>query len=244
MSTKTKNLYFRNNQIRTKLLLFIDNEVQSKINRNNNNLKFKCENGDLTKICFEETYAHKETKKHDFTFSNVLKNKKSNNSDKSVSTADDTPNKKRDNIHSKTISGETAHPNNKILNNIICFNEKTYSVKTASKHSSTFLILSKQKNSAGYLKNLCNNLKICKNEKKPIKKCETINLKSKGLNLSQDKKTTKKSNKSKKNPKSKKENKITYSLFRKSQEENCLINPKRQMTRKSVNSVRIKFQKE
>ena len=153
-------------------------------------------------------------------------------------------NKKRDNIHSKTISGETAHPNNKILNNNICFNEKIYLIKTLSKHSSTFLILSKQKNSAGYLKNLCNNLKICKNEKKPIKKCETINLKSKGLNLSQDKKTTKKSNKSKKNPKSKKENKITYSLFRKSQKENCLINPKRQMTRKSVNSVRIKFQKE
>ena len=248
MNKNTKNLYYRNNQIRAKLLLFIDKEIQSKIKQNNKNLKFKCINESLTKINFEETFTHKKTKKRHFSFSNTLKTKNTDNSEKSVSTIDDTSNKtsvklhKKKNItHSRTLSREKDGRSNKLINNVICFDKKIYSIKNISKRSSAFLILPKQKNAAEYLKNLCNNLKISKNKKKPIQKCGTVKIKNKRFNLSQDKKVSKKSNKNL-NPKSKIENQYTYSLFRKPQNENILINPK-PIHRKSVNSVCIKLSK-
>ena len=250
MSANTRNFYFRNNKIRSKLLLFIDNEVQSKIKQNNQNIKFKLENESLIKICFEETFTQKKAKKRDFSILSTLKTKKTENSDKSVSTIDDTSNKitvksplkKWGITHSKTLSGEEIRQNNKILDNKICYNEKVYSIKTLSKHSSTFLILPKRKNAAEYLKNLCNNLKICKNGKKPIKKSESININRKSLNLGQNKKVTKKQNKNK-NRKSIIENRYNCSLFKKQQKENIFINPKNQISRKSVYSVCVKFLK-
>ena len=52
ISTNIKNPYLRNNKIRTKLLLFIDNEIKSKIKQNHKNLKFNCENGIQVRISF------------------------------------------------------------------------------------------------------------------------------------------------------------------------------------------------
>ena len=250
MSAKTQNFYSRNNKIRSKLLLFIDNEVQSKIKQNNQNIKFNFENDSLIKICFEETFSQKKTKKRDYSILNTLRTKKNENSDKSISTIDDTSNKitvksplkKWGITHSKTLSGEEIRQNNKILDNKICYNEKVYSIKTLSKHSSTFLILPKRKNAVEYLKNLCDKLKICKNEKKPIKKSGTININRKSLNLGQDKKVQKKQSTSKKR-KSIIESRYNCSLFKKQQKENIFINPKNQISRKSVYSVCVKFLK-
>ena len=249
MNTNMKNLYSRNNQIRTKLLLFIDKEIQSKIKQPIKNLKFKCIDESLIKINVEETFTHKKSKKRDFSFTNTLKTKKTDNSEKSVSTNDDNSNKTSEKSNkkkkiitsSRTLSRDAVCRSNKLINNVICFNKKIYSIKNVSKRSSAFLILPKQKNAAEYLKNLCNNLKISKNKKKPIQKCGTVKIKNKRFNLSQDKKVSKKSNKNL-NPKSKMDNQYTFSLFKKPQNENILINPK-PAHRKSVNSVCIKFLK-
>ena len=69
MSTKntnniSKNIYIRNNRIRTKLLLFIDNEAQSKVKQNNNNLKYNYGDETQIKINFVEAFTHNKTKKY------------------------------------------------------------------------------------------------------------------------------------------------------------------------------------
>ena len=153
INTNVKNSYYKYNRIRTKLLLFIDNEIQSKIKRNNKNLKFNCE--DEIKISFEETFTQKKTNKYDFHSSNVLKIKKNDILDKSLSTIDISPNKNtkksyrngKVNTRSKTLNKE-----DNCTNNIFCFKKKLYSIKNLQKQSSTFLILSKQRNEAEYLK--------------------------------------------------------------------------------------------
>ena len=247
MNIKMQNSYIKNNQIRTKLLLFIDNELQTKIKQNNKNLKFKCE--DEIRIGFEETFTQKHTIKHVYSSSDLFETKKNDNSDKSLSTVDGSPKKvikksniKRSSTHSKTII-KKVNSSNKLLNNIIYLNKNNYAINTQSKQLSTLLILNKQKNAAEYLKNLCNNLKISKINKinkRPIKQSQSINLKSKLFNFSQDKKTTRKSNKIKEE-KPKKENKCIHSLFRKPHKENAIINSKHQVSRKPTGSILIKF---
>ena len=189
--------YFKNNRIRTKLLLFIDNEIQSKLKQNIQNLKFNCKNENLIKINLEETFTQKPIKKYFFSFSNIDKIKKNENSNKSLSTVDDSPNKikeksskKRYIIHFKTYAKEDNY-SNKLIN--ISFDKKIYSIKNLFKQSSTFLILQKPKNSFEYLKILCNNFKICKNNKKTVKRIRSINLKKYKL-LDFNKKINKKSN--------------------------------------------------
>ena len=252
MSSKTANknstdFYSKHNRIRSKLLLFIDNEIQSKIKESNQNLKLNCEDEILIKISFEETFTQKQINNHyHSSSSSILKIRKNNNSDKSFSTIDNSPNKitktstkKIRNSHSKTLIKKDTSTN-KLFDNIICFNEKVYSLKNVSRQSSTFLILPKQKKSAEYLKSLCNNLKICKNDKKPVKKFKTLSIKSKLLNLNQEKKSPNKPNKTK-TLKFKKVNKNVYSLFRKSQKDNFEINSKLRTSRKLASSVLIKF---
>ena len=216
--------YFKNNRIRTKLLLFIDNEIQYKLKQNIQNLKLNCRNDN--QINLEETFTQKRINKHFFSFSNIDKIKKNENSNKSLSTVDDSPNKikeksnkKRYIIHFKTYAKEDNY-SNKLIN--ISFDKKIYSIKNLFKQSSTFLILQKQKNSFEYLKILCNNFKICKNNKKTVKRIRSINLKKSKL-LDFNKKINKKSNEIKLK-KYKKENK--YSLFRKSQKKNNESNSK------------------
>ena len=229
-NTKVQNSYFKNNKIRSNLLLFIDNEIRSKIKQNNRNLKFKCEDENLFRISFEETFNQKENNKYDFLSPNILKTKKNDNSDKSFSTIDDSPNKinkkqyqkKRNNTHFRTFSKEN-NCSNKLLNTFICFDKKNYSIKNLLKQSSTFLILPRKKNAANYLKTLCNNLKICKKDKKPAKHNISCITKSELFEINKDKKLSKKSNELNLQ-KSKKDKHYSYSLFRKQQKNNFVFN--------------------
>ena len=241
INSNIQNSYIKNNRIRTKLLLFIDNEIQCKIKQNIQNLKFNNGNENEIKISFEETFI--QNQKYEFSFSNTLKTKKNFNSDKSFSTIDDSSNKnnnksyknERYNTHSNTIS-EVNNCSNKLFNNIINFKEKIYSIKNLSRQSSTFLILPKQKNASEYLKSLCNNLKICKNDKNSFKTIKYDNINNKLSSFSQDKKRTKKSNKILKD-----KNEYTHSLFRKSHKKNFVFNSNNQLFNKSNNLILIKF---
>ena len=71
-----QNPYFKNNRIRTKLLLFIDNEIQSKLKQNIQNLKSNCKNENQIKINLEETFNQKPIKKYFFSFQILIKLKK------------------------------------------------------------------------------------------------------------------------------------------------------------------------
>ena len=236
-----KNPYCKYNRIRTKLLLFTDNEVQSKIKQSNQNLKFSCETE--IRISFEETFTQKKNDKFNFTSSNILKPKKNDNFDKSLSTNDVSPNKiskksqrkGKDNIHSKTPYKKDTRPD-KLSNNNIYFNKKFYSIKNLSKQSSTFLILPKQKNAAQYLKTLCNNLKKCKNNKKPVKYLRSISINNNYFCLNKDKKSFQKFNEVK-TYKSKKDNAYGFCLFRKPQKGNFVINSTHRINGKSINPV-------
>ena len=239
ISTNIKNPYLRNNKIRTKLLLFIDNEIKSKIKQNHKNLKFNCENGTQVRISFEETFTQKQTNKYVF-----------NNLYKSVSTIEDSSNRfnkklyktQRTYNHSQTLPKKYNCPN-VLLKDDIIFHNKIYSIKNLSRQSSTFLILPNRKYASEYLKILCNNLKICKNDKKRVKQCESINAKSKLFNLSKEKKSTIKSNRIK-IPKSQKNNLdklYICSLFRKPKKENSVINSKFRDREKLSNSILIKL---
>ena len=238
LNSNIQKTYFKYNHIRTKLLLFIDNEIHSKIKQNNKNFKFNYEN-EIT-LSFEETFTQQQTNKNDFTLSNI-QTIKNDNLDKSLLLINVFSNKitekihqqERGNIHSsKTVSKECNHPN-KPLNNIFRLNRKFYSIKNLSKHSSTFLILPKQKRSAEYLKNLCNNFKKSINDKKTTKHIRVSSISSKFFNLSKDKKTKKNEVKMQK---SRKDNLYTFSLFKKSQKGNFLTNTNNRISGKSANS--------
>ena len=236
MSTKNtnqdiRNLYSKYNKIRTKLLLFIDNEIRTKMSQSNHHLKYNYNDETQLKISFEETFTQKKNNRHDLYSSNVLKTKQNDNLDKSISTVDISTNiftaksqqKNRGNIHSKTLN-KVSNSQDKIFNNLICFNKKFYSIKNLSRQSSTFLILPNQKNAAEYLKNLCKNLKIIKSDKKPVRHIKSISIHDNFFNLSKDKKTRIRSIEFKKQ-KSIKENLHTYPLFNKSQKGNFVTNP-------------------
>ena len=241
-----RNSYYKNNRIRTKLLLLIDNEIQSKIKQNNKNLKYKYEDENFFKISFEETFIQNQNNKFDFCSSVILKSKKYDNSGKSFLTTDDSTNKineksqekERDSIHSKTLS-KKYNSSNKLLNNVIHFHKKIYSIKNISRQSSTFLILPKQKNGFEYLKNLCNSIKKSKHSKKSAKYIRSNNIKTKLFDLSNDKKINRESNEIKMQKSIKDTNLYSFSLFRKSNKRNILINSKHRISGKSTNSIFI-----
>ena len=207
MNINNQNPYFKINKIRTKLLLFIDNEIQSKIKQNIKNLKFNCAEETPTRIIFEETFTHKRTHKYSFSFSNIGETKKINNSCRFFST-----------VRGSSIVDEYNH-SIKQSNNSICLHKKIHTIKNRSKHSSAFLTIPKRKNASEYLKSLCNKLKIRKKDKKPNKHNRSSVIKRKLLDLSKDKKSRKISNEIKLE-KSNKNNQYTYSLFRKPQKAN------------------------
>ena len=60
MDTNIRNSYLKNNLIRMKLLLFIDNEIHSKMKQKIKNLKLNCGDKTQIKISFEETYSQKQ----------------------------------------------------------------------------------------------------------------------------------------------------------------------------------------
>ena len=249
MSTKTTNTkiqssYSKNNQVRSKLLLFIDNEIQFKIKQNSQNLKFTFEHEPQTRISFEEIFIQKQTDKYEFPSSNIIKIKKNDNSDKSFSTIDDSWNKvgernqkKRDSTHSKSINKLVNYPN-KSTNDVICYKKKIYSIKNLSRHSITFLTLSNCKKGAEYLKNLCNSLKICKNNKKPIKHLRSVNINTNLLNLDNSKNVTKNPNEDK-NQKSKNKYLYSFSSNKKTQKGNFVVNSVDKKPIKHIRSISI-----
>ena len=224
--SKIQNSFIRNNRIRTKLLLFVDNEIQSKIKQSCQKLKFNYDIETQNIIIFEETFTHKQENKYEFLSSFSTKTKLYDNSDKTLSTMDVSSNKI---IKLKSTTEEEDYLN-KSLNNSICFNKKIYSIKNVSRHSRTFLILAKQKKGAEYLKTLCNSLKISKSDKKPIKHIKSnCNAKSKFFNLCKYKKTSENEINIQKD---KKDDQYTYSLFRKSQKGKFLIKSRHQVCKK------------
>ena len=245
-NTNIQNHYLKNNQIRTKLLKFIDNEIKSKMQQKIKTIKFKCEDESQIKISFEETFAQKQTNRYAFFSSNINKIKKNDNADKSISTVDDSSNKihkkvyqKRLNIRSKTIS-KVDNRSKKLLNNNNDFHKNIYSINNLSKQKNTFLIVPKKQNPAEYLKILCNNLKRPKNNKKPTIRITSRFIKSKLLDLNKDKKSSKKSSKLKlKKPK--KENRYADFSLRK-QKKNFVVNSKSEIFSNSI-FIKIKQKK-
>ena len=136
-------LYSKANSIRTKLLLYIDKELQSR--KNNNTTLFNKLNKKKEKfhyINFEENYSQQNNEKFCNNFG--FQQKKLNNDPNRLnSTCDITPTS----VKSKNFSS-TIH-----------IKDKTYSIRKTSKHSSTFQIFEKPKIGKDYLKFLCNNLK-------------------------------------------------------------------------------------
>ena len=238
MNTNIQKLYSKYNQVRSKLLLFIDNEIQSKIKQNNQNVKFNC--ASKIEISFEETFTQKQIDKYDFSFSNILKPKKKDSSNKSFSTNDNSSNKitnksfqkVRGSNHSKILE---THPS-KIFNDSICINKKFYSIKNLPKQSSTFYILNNQKKAEKYLKTLCNSLKMRKISK-PLIHNRSISISTNFFDFSKIKKTKKLNGI--KILKSKKDNLYNFLLFRKSLKGNFLSNSKKLISGKSTHSILI-----
>ena len=146
MSPKN-NFYSIANNVRTKLLLFIDKEIQLQ-NKNHNHFIFNKKNYKEETHCIniEETYSQKKT---EIVFSNSKLQSKitiSKDTIKTTSTCNDTP----------KITNET-HCNDEFY-----LKDKIYSINKEIKPSSTFLIYEKPKTDKSYLKNLCDSLKLSK----------------------------------------------------------------------------------
>ena len=223
--------------------MFIDNEIRSK--QVNQNLKFNSNNEIQFKICFEETFVQKQNNKNDFPSSNIVKTNKKDNLNKSISPIVVSINKipgklrlkKSNNTHSKVYKKERIR-SNKLSNNSFYFSKKFYSIKNVPKESRTFLVLNERKYATGYLKTLCNNLKKFKNNNKTEKHVGVINLKTKLVDLNQNKKVHKITNKIK-NRKSKKSSQYIYPLFKKPLKKNFAMTSKYKNSR--ANSVLIKI---
>ena len=171
------------NEIRTKLLLFVDKEIQSKIKQKKlyYNPQYEEQRNNILYSNINKTYFH-----HENTFfisSSKFEEKASNKekkleqihqrSQKTISTCFDTSAPKDLLFQSENLKNipvcygnQTGKKNFNYIffpsNNIININEKVYSIKKVLKPSSTFQIYKKQKTDIKYLKNLCNSFKIIK----------------------------------------------------------------------------------
>ena len=171
------------NKIRTKLLLFIDQEIQSKIKQKK--LFYNLQNEEQKNIILyphtDEIYSqHQNT--HFVSFSNFEEKTSKNdiklkkirrNSRQSISTCLATPINKDVSFKSRESKNISVCYGNSICkknfynytlayNNIINIKKNCYSIKKVLKPSSTFQIYKKQKTDKKYLKKLCNSLKIIK----------------------------------------------------------------------------------
>ena len=171
------------NEIRTKLLLFVDKEIQSKIKQKKlyYNPQYEEQRNNILYSNINKTYFH-----HENTFfisSSKFEEKASNKekqleqihqrSQKTISTCFDTSAPKDLLFQSENLKNipvcygnQTCKKNFNYIffpsNNIININEKVYSIKKVLKPSSTFQIYKKQKTDIKYLKNLCNSFKLTK----------------------------------------------------------------------------------
>ena len=156
------------NKIRTKLLLFIDQEIQLKIKQNK--LKNNFQKYDKTKFCksHTKTYSYQPNiifmnSINSYDFSNSKNEQKYKDSKHSFSTCEITPSDK--NILAQFVeNSDNVHylPDHKKTScyNIISFRQKCYLIKKGFKPSSTFQIYQKPKTDKKYLNNLCDKLKI------------------------------------------------------------------------------------
>ena len=195
MSTIDNTIYAKANKIRTKLLLFIDNEI--KANKNN---KISNEKEDLFEIKLEESFTYREMDGIYFSFNpnpkklNIFEHviislgKKSQNDSHfdSISTVDSSrqENSTFEIGNSKTFSKIPQKPNKKILN---INKRKRTSWKRRMINQSCFFIdflnsdcdfepksnkkIKKIKKDKNFLKNLCNNFKNIKKRKKVLASC-------------------------------------------------------------------------
>ena len=181
---ETSNLYNTANKTRTKLLLFIDKEVQSR--KKYNSKLIQQENPQCTSLIYlEETFSQiepihfytiernkkrfcTEIKKHIENHQNL--NSKTQRTQKLRIRQNAKTEIHKDSFQKKTESERNSNifPNSKeykkicsTLNfNLIHLKEKVYSMKFKRKTSSVLEIYSKPKNDKKYLIELCNNLKI------------------------------------------------------------------------------------
>ena len=179
------------NKIRTKLLLFIDQEIQSKIKQKK--LFYNLQNEEQKNIILyphtDEIYSqHQNT--HFVSFSNFEEKTSKNdiklkkirrNSRQSISTCLATPINKDVSFKSRESKNISVCYGNSICkknfynytlayNNIINIKKNCYSIKKVLKPSSTFQIYKKPKTDRKYLKNLCNSFKIIKKNDFPFNK--------------------------------------------------------------------------
>ena len=158
--------YLIANKIRTKLLLFIDTEIQ------NQKHKFLLKNQEQNQIYinFEETYIQKEEKNF-FSFSEKSKpllteiNKNSKKSNPNNAFICSNKNSQSETIGNKNKS--CSSNNFQFFNTNICYHNKKYLLKRNSKISSAMIIKRKQKIDDQFLKNICENLKITSKKQKP-----------------------------------------------------------------------------
>ena len=171
------------NKIRTKLLLFIDQEIQSKIKQKklfyNPQLEEKRSTilySNINKMYsnHENTFYISFAKFKDKISKNQIKLKKNrHSSQESLSTCFATSKTKAkifQNRNLKNIPVYYGSPTKKInihndllsFNNIINIKENFYAIKKELKLSSTFQIYKKPKTDKKYLKKLCDSLKIMK----------------------------------------------------------------------------------
>ena len=151
------SLYSIANKVRTKLLLFIDKEIQCQ--KKNHNPSFSVTNYEekTQYIVIEQIYTQKKTEFIFSSFESKPKILKIQNSKNTFSTCNDTP------------------TNNKVnsFNKVVNFENKIYSVNKKLRQSSTFLIFEKPKIDKNYLKFVCDSLKLpkknCINTFKPTR---------------------------------------------------------------------------
>ena len=158
------------NKIRSKLLLFTDQEIQSKIKQNK--LKDNLEKYQKIKLCqyYIKTYSYQTNTVfmsclNMSDLSNLKKRKKTTNSENSFSTCEITPSSKNlltesgENLFNVHYLNSSLQKNSSYYSRIF-FRQKCYSIKRDLKPSSTFQIYKKPKTDKKYLKNLCDSLKI------------------------------------------------------------------------------------
>ena len=173
------------NEIRTKLLLFIDKEIQTKIKQKK--LFYNPQNKEQKNITLyssiNKMYSNQQNKffisfnkfEKKISKNEVIVKKNRRKSQQSISTYFASPitndkqfqngNVKNFSVYHGNPEGKRNSQNYYLYNNIINIKKNRYSIKKLQKPTSTFQIYKKPKTDRKYLKNLCNSLKIInKNE--------------------------------------------------------------------------------
>ena len=172
---------FKANKTRTKLLLFIDQEIHFKVKQKKLFYNFQHENEENTDLFsnINKTYSHRQSTsfvsfsifEETISKNDLILKKNCLNSQKSASTCTGTPSTKGKIYQGKNLRNipiccsdtikKTKLDNYCLLyNNCIKIKEKFYSINKVLKPSSTLQIYKKPKTDKKYLLNLCASFKI------------------------------------------------------------------------------------